>query len=371
MSLPSFQQNISETEEEVLSLRRQLQILKERYLALQKQALQENERYKQHIEKLTIAAGEREKKVAELQRAGMALSEKLRQPQQGLQPLQEALKLEAQLKQDAVDETAALHAQFAILKTKFHALQLQGHEHEKEKQSWQDERGQLIHERDLGAQTLAQANARVEELQKAYAHLEAHLQTQAQEKEQLQEDNTKAKMAQEDAEARLKFAHHHLAKKVRETTELGDKIQAQEIQQREHEAHLNESQAENKALQGSLEEQAQQQKRLQEQWQESLNSAEAMVASWEEKYFQLHKKWQENEAYREELNRVNERYQHMQKLLSNINHFLSQPSDVQAKAEPPTLLSEKQVETELLKKAHEMYRPYQNLFDMPKPINRM
>ncbi len=388
MTLLSAQQNAIENEEEVLSLRRQLQTLKERYQSLQKlgqpdneqismqrrfhELSIENEHCRQQIEKLTHAAGEREKKVAELQRAGTGLSEKLLKYQHSQQQLQEALTQERHLKQEASDEVAALHGQFAALKAKFIALQQQGQQEANEKLSLLDGREQLRRERDQAVQDLVQANERIDGLQKIYAAAENNLQAREGERQQLLADSAKAKTAQDEAEARLKFAHFHLAKKVREATEFGDKIQALESRLREYEDELQEAKAQSSALQSSLEEHSQQQERSHAQWQESINSAEAMVAGWEEKYSALQRKWQESDARLKEAIRMEERYRQMQKMWKNLNDVFNeapegQMKDVQMPADNHAPTFERKVETESLSlKRYDMHRPYQNLFDMPK-----
>lgn len=337
----SSEVQLSEQEEELQSLRLQLQTLKERYHALQKSAVNdsdqmqqrkvrelvlENEKLKSSIDKLSLVIQERDKKILDLQSAGNDLGEIIEESQQNLQQTQEAL--QAQIRE-------------------YEILQI----------SWKSEREQLIEERDrllLTQERMSEkSRQRLEELESLYNESEERLQQQATEKQLAQEDAAKAKMAQDDAEGRLKFAHYHLAKKVKETTELTDKLQAYEMKHREAEATIQHLTDQVASLRIQIDDQLRQESVFREQAKESIRSADAMVQGWEEKYLQLQRRWEEDEAKIKELSRVADRYHQMHSLWNNLNEFFCDVKGEKMHPEEPEV------------------RQFQNLFEPGSPPRYM
>ena len=107
---------------------------------------------------------------------------------------------------DACHEVDALYSQIDLLK-KTLSQQQQKHAQEIER---------LIADRDA---SLAALNASID----SFKH--QHIQDTS-EKERALHDNIAARAARDDAEEHLKIAHQHLSKKVRETTELAEKLTA-------------------------------------------------------------------------------------------------------------------------------------------------
>lgn len=336
-------------EEELQSLRIQLQTLKERYQALQKsqmhdndQMLQrksrelilENEKLKSTIEQLSTLIQEQEKKILNLQSAGNDLGILIEETQQNLQQTQEALRKQT-------DES------------------------EQNEASWKEERAQLIQERDqllVNQETLThKMRERIEELETLYNETETRLQQQAAEKQHAQEDAAKAKTAQDDAEGRLKFAHYHLAKKVKETTELTDKVHALENQLRDHDNTLKHLTEQNASLQEQLTASYKQEKELSIQMEEKVRATESKVEGWETRYAQLQKRWEEDEAKIKELTKVADRYHQMHSLWNNLNEFFTDVDNATATqaAQPATPAPPAPQQSQPAPK------PYQNLFEPP------
>jgi len=385
----SLQRTMNEHDEELQSLQKQLHTLKELYRAAKKQEgpqpednrrlvelTIDNERYQQRIDKLTTGLDEREKKLTDLQRASSALNVKLNDSLKSLQQVQTELKEQTQLRLDAEAEVEALHLQFASLKTKHAHLLHQAQDLANEKQLWHterngllNERGLHINERDIAAQNFSRMQARYDELQKLFDETESTRYALAKDKQQLLEDIEKVVHAQDEAEARLKFAHFHLAKKVKETTELSDKIQFAEQQLVDRESAINQLTSKITEMQNALEEQRLQEKRLHEQSQEVIKSAEAVAAGWEQKFALVNKKWQEAELRIQELAQISSKYQQMQSLWERLDIFFDKPGDGSKKTSLPQQITmpEVKIEVESLAEAVRDTRvPFQNLFDMPK-----
>lgn len=319
-----MQQFMTVQEEELESLRLQLRTLKDLYQAAQKQdkdsrrlkeLAAENERYKLHTQKLAAGIVERDQKLLVLNG--------------NLQELQQSLKQEISLKDEACGQIAAIKMQIASME------------------------------------------ASAVEIHKTSSEFETKMQAMAIEMQLAKELSEQAKAGQDEAEARLKFAHHHLAKKVKETTELNDKVLAQAAQLQEYEANMAHVQETLHQLQNTLTEHSQQSAKAQEEAQESLRAAETMVASWENKYFQLHEKWLENQRQLKESVKLSHRHQQLQSLVARLNDVLGEMDEHHEEANSSPSVITRMVDSDSPKiETHEMYRPYQNLFDMPKPYNR-
>lgn len=162
---------------------------------------------------------------------------------------------------------------------------------------------------------------REEEEKKLQDELEL-LERICQEKEYLKEEKEKMSLLLEENETRLKIAQQHLAKKVKETALLNQKIEEQQVHVTEL-FQLTESQKlQLLQLQSSLDLYQKQEKRLQEQLHEALKGTESHVMKWEEKYFQIYDKWQESEARVRELKKFEEKHYQMQSLLVNLGSFM-------------------------------------------------
>lgn len=168
----------------------------------------------------------------------------------------------------------------------------------------------------------------LENKEKSLEELVGRLTAAQQEKHQLEEACLSAQSANEDKEARIKIAQQHLAKKVKETSVLTEKIEAQQAILEQLEQELSLSRGRCQELQIKYDWQVQQEKRLQEQLQEALKNVDDRDAKWETKYFQLYEKWQESEWRNRELKALEERYHHLQSILSNVGTVISAPAPV-------------------------------------------
>jgi chromosome segregation ATPase len=169
----------------------------------------------------------------------------------------------------------------------------------------------------------------------------ADKQTVQSERDSLQEALLQVKNAQEDSEARLKIAHQHLAKKVKEAAMLNDNVQSHQEQLLELQAQFNQARLKIAEMQQTLDAHVQQEGRLQEQIQQSSRSMEALTSRWEEKYFKIYEKWQEGEVRIREMKKLEEKYSQMQSLLSNISGVFGMPvgnAAVVPQAPPPSFI---------------------------------
>lgn len=313
----------------------------------------ENATYKLRLEKLAAILREKEKKIADLQQYELsfrkvseqkaqhdaAVEKHLSQAQtmeqelassnrqldvfqQHVKQLEEAVRALQEEKQAGQSAQAAMQAQMDALQTDAAALRLEldeaaGRQNQLEAflQSVQAESLDELRIRiDSQQEQLAAALAAAEDKQALQAENAA-----------LQESLAQAKGAQNDAEVQLKTAHQHLAKKVKETAELNDKVQFQQEQLHEQQSQLNQSRLRTAELQQTLDAHLQQEKLLQEQLQQSARAMEALSIRWEEKYFKIYEKWQEGEVRIKEMKKLEDKCLQMQSLLANIGGVFGVP----------------------------------------------
>jgi chromosome segregation ATPase len=125
-----------------------------------------------------------------------------------------------------------------------------------------------------------------------------------------------------ESESRFKIAQQHLAKKVKESAILSEKLENQ--QKGLEEAIQNAENFKNQInqLQANLELYQKQEKKLQDQLHDALKGTESQVSKWEEKYFRMYDKWQDSENRIKELKKVEEKHQQMQNLIANLGNFM-------------------------------------------------
>lgn len=222
------------------------------------------------------------------------------------------------------------------------------------------------------------------------------------ENQRLQDHYVKAAAAQEDAELRLRVAQQHLAKKVKETSELNDRVRSQAQQLQELQSDLDQARTQAAEQQSTADGLLQQVRRLQDQLQDAARSAEIVATRWEEKYFKTYEKWQENEMRLKGFRKFEEKYLQMQALLTSFgslfeNAIAERPAKYPSIPGPcvqsedhlsssvqiavGTRFADDEDEIPLPRSMHsEPYPaeggksyakgPYQNLFDMPRQIKR-
>lgn len=153
------------------------------------------------------------------------------------------------------------------------------------------------------------------------------------EKQNLAKELLDLQSEKDENDARVKLAQQHLAKKVKETALLSEKLEEQKIQLNQLSNQYESAKNRISEMQLTLEMQTQQEKRIEENLLDSLKSAEMQTRRWEEKYFQMCDKWQESEAQNKELKQLEEKVHQMQTLIASFNNILSSNN-----FNPPVLL---------------------------------
>lgn len=281
------------------------------------------------------------------------VSEKLQTSTRSQQDLEEELVRERQAKEEAIEEVTALYSQFESLK-----------------------------------KMLADAKNKVDGIQAEKDEIQA-----AQEKLK-QEEIEKAHASRIDAESHLKIAQQHLAKKVKETSDLNDKVYSQDLLIQELQNQLEQAKERILEQQQSFDLQLHQEKRLYEQLNESFRSTESLVTKWEEKYFNVYEKWQENEIQLREMKKIEAKHNQLQVLLANIGGFIGTPMNCAPQmaemtssemeegpsasiSETSETVRESFTEPDLFEnkppviETSNMKKPYHNLFDMPAQGKRL
>lgn len=163
-------------------------------------------------------------------------------------------------------------------------------------------------------------------------------------------------------ELQLAEARQHMAKKMREISEMReicDELQGQI-------ADLTTACEAANALSHTLQEQSEQHLEEEQQWQLTMESAQAEIKNWEEKYLKLDLQRQAAENKVKELDRLEGRHMQLKNILANLGSVLgSSFIPAEEEREQPQMHPEESVsasEDFLLPPQS----PYGNLFDMPK-----
>lgn len=376
MTAEDMQTTVDSQEQEILSLRQQLKQLKALYQdakaasgtgsqILPSEIPGETAHLKQRVEKLMGAVAESEKQMRDLQLEMQRL----------VAQNHEALQKERIAKQTATNEVEALHAQLISLKKIYQEIKSTQLLQETEIQTLSSERAVMLEQLHEAALISQQKVL----LEKALAESEQRVQTLQQERALWQETIFKSQNAQEDAEARLKVAHYHLAKKVKETSALTDQTHDLEVQLRECTTDLREAQEKVANLQKLLEEQFQQERRRQEQLQESLKETEALASAWKEKFFKISEKWQDSELRFKEMKKLEEKIQKMQTLWTNFGVLFEDVEEFGSKRrasveenQPVTTVpfKDEQTPADQIQQVCDVRQTHQNIFDIPQPAKR-
>lgn len=154
------------------------------------------------------------------------------------------------------------------------------------------------------------------------AELSQQLQTLQEESKIMEADRDQLKILLDESETRLKVAQQHLAKKVKESALLTERVEEQQNSLAEMAQTLDQQKTQIVQLQASVDLYQRQEKRLQEQLHDALKGTESQVAKWEEKYFRMYDKWQESENKIRELKKFEEKHLQMQHLFANLGNFM-------------------------------------------------
>lgn len=331
---------------ELESLRHQLTVLKEMLQRTRHPENQPNpseikeiERLKQRLEKISQALHEKTQQIAsfkqederlrqtilllreknsEAQRVlteNEQLKEKCRLQEMEIKKLQDQYALESMGRTSANEEVEILQAQFITLKEKCIGLDTDLKNKEAEKTEWQQEKQQLLDQ-------IEQWKVAVSEAEKKEQESQVQVQRLQDEKQQQIEILERAVLAKEEAEARLKMAQQHLAKKVRETTDLTDKVHEQQKSIQEFTSQLEAAQEIQNNLQKEIDRQQESEKGFQEQIDAAHSFSDSLRQHWEEKYNVLHETLTKSEARIEELQSLEEKITKAEQLWSEMGKLL-------------------------------------------------
>lgn len=128
------------------------------------------------------------------------------------------------------------------------------------------------------------------------------------------------------AESQVKIAHQHLAKKMKDMSALLEKLEEQKIQISELQSTLSESNNRCNESQSRLQVYEQQEMVLQDKFESNLKAAEFQITKWEEKYSQMHAKWQHVETQNKELRALEEKHMQIQLMLNNLGAIMRMPA---------------------------------------------
>lgn len=148
------------------------------------------------------------------------------------------------------------------------------------------------------------------------------LQNLQDEKHHIEEERDQIKALLEECENQLRVAQQHLAKKMKESALLNEKLSEQQNYSFDNQNLVEQQKIELVQLRANIEFYQKQEKRLHDQLNEAFKGNEAQASKWEEKYFAMHEKWQESENRNRELKKFEEKHLQMQSLLTNLGSFM-------------------------------------------------
>ena len=143
-----------------------------------------------------------------------------------------------------------------------------------------------------------------------------------QEKDEVYDELNHIRHLFEESEEQLIAAQQHLAKKVKEATFLNEQIIEVQSSYNDCQLQLDSSRVQIGHLQTNVDLYQKQEKKLQDQLHEALKMTENQVSKWEEKYFAMYDKWQEAETRIKDLQKLEEKHQQLQSVLSNLGSFM-------------------------------------------------
>lgn len=194
------------------------------------------------------------------------------------------------------------------------------------------------------------------------------------EKQKIEEEAVLMRTSQEEKETRIKIAQQHLAKKVKESTQLAEQLEEQKRQFTELQASLATMQAKEERAQAIINQQRNDELHLREQLQNAMHTAETQAAESEKRYLDIQGKMHALEIRNQELLLVEQKFHQLQSLLSTFGNPSSAPIiKSQAMDSEPHPKQEKSfpiVDTQILKTVQE---PAKNevVFAEPKPIENV
>lgn len=312
------------------------QIFQEEIDALKK-TIEENQRHRQQLERVIQFLRERAEG-SKLE--ALTLQKDFHEAHEILVTSTKQLEEEKQARQEFHEETLALQSQFEQLKSQI----LSG----KQQQENFD-------------QTIATLSQSQQDLLYQSEHLKSELAACQQDRDQFETDLLRYKTAFEEKEQNLKLAQQHLAKKIKEASYFSEKYEEARQQITDLQHNLLESQVKVSSLQQGTDLQLDHERRIQEQLKENLHNAEALAKKWEDKYFQLHDKFQEIDSQNRTLKSLEERHMQLMMLFNNMSTFIGTPNSSIMQAPNPDHGGQSMSPPPL--NTPDSFRYKQNLFD--------
>ena len=332
-SIPKISEN-----EELESLRYQLKILKTQMLpqSLKNEReeqlaklLEENTRYKQRLEKIHPLLLEKEASIASLQLLVQKFrdsSEYLRNEWQKSKAKEKELTEAAQrARSDTTPQTALVQAH----QKETHQLKAELAKEKREKQQAVEEALELyaqfeilkkrVVEAESASTLVKEMETQLHQLENAKKEDEIRLQKSLEELAEAQERRVKSETARQEIEEQLKYAHQHLAKKVKETTGLSETLKKMEQQVEEALSTAWEAKAKSDELQEQIERYQKKEEFFEKQLRAAEQSAEVVAREAEEKCYTLYDALKKSESKLNELKMIEEKYQQLQTVWANIN----------------------------------------------------
>lgn len=216
------------------------------------------------------------------------------------------------------------------------------------KQNLEQSYGDLAHDNKEKELAIIAFSEKVMAMEQNYAHQQGEL------------DSARAVCTEN--ELQLVEARQHMAKKMRETSEMREVIDELQSQIAALTIACDAAKEHNHTLQAQCDQHVEEGC----QWQQQLDSAYAEIAHWEEKYLKLDEQRQAAEDKVKELDRLEVRHMQLKSILANLGSVLGSsfiPSEDER--EQPDIYSEIEVSDPEAFSLHPQ-SPYGNLFDMPK-----
>lgn len=155
----------------------------------------------------------------------------------------------------------------------------------------------------------------------------------------------------EESEGRLKTAQQHLAKKVKESALLNEKLEEQQSYLFDLNQTVEIQRNQLSQFQANADLYQKQENQLKEQLKEGLKNSEIQIEKWEKKYFQMADKWQESESRARDLKKFEEKHHQLQTLLSNLGSFIGKKELI----EELPVLPETTLKSDVSKEKEEKY----------------
>lgn len=171
-----------------------------------------------------------------------------------------------------------------------------------------------------------------------YDELQKQVNQAKQSHEATQEEMARIRRLLETRDTELQTAHQHLAKKVKETARISERLDDTQgrIQQFEHAAE--ELHRKYRLLEEEIEKSRKREKESEERAQQRILEAMAAAARWEAEYTRMHGQWQQTEESNKKLKELEAKHKQVSGILANLGQFFNAPV-----AEVPSVIPAPQI----------------------------